>query len=149
MQVCIAAPVATIAALALHKWLQDLHHAVQANGPASLRQDVVLVIGSWTHTTPAQTPSRTEAASQVSSEEEQLGSSQAAFQEALPSSGAGPSGSSPGRRAGRSRSPSRGQMRMASALPAVAATLFGAQDGAASNQAAVLDMIRGFGLHFR
>ena len=135
MQVCIAAPVPTIAAPALHKWLQDLHHAVQTNGPASIRQHGLLVIGSWTHTTPAQTPSRNEAAFQVPPEEEQLSSSQAASQEvALPSGGAGPSSPSPGRRAGRSRS--QGQKRVASALPAVAATLFGAQDGAASNQAA-------------
>ena len=146
MQVCIAAPVPTIAALALHKWLHDLHHAVQSNGPGSLRQRIVLVIGSWTHTTPAQTPRKDEVAPQVSSEEEQSGTSQAASQEeAVPSGGAGPSSLSPGR----SRSPSRGQKRMASALPAVAAKLFGAKDNASANQAAVLDMVRGFGLSFR
>ena len=150
MQVCIAAPVPTIAALALHKWLHDLHHAVQSNGPGSLRQRIVLVIGSWTHTTPAQTPRKDEVAPQVSSEEEQSGTSQAASQEeAVPSGGAGPSSLSPGRRAGRSRSPSRGQKRMASALPAVAAKLFGAIDSASANQAAVVDMVRGFGLPFR
>ncbi len=147
MQVCIAAPVPTIAALALHKWLQDLHHAVQTNGPGSLRQRIVLVIGTWTHTTPAQTPSK---APQVSPEEEQSAASQPASQEeAVPSGGAGPSSPSPGRRAGRSRSPSRGQKRMASALPAVAAKLFGATDNASANQAAVLDMLRGFGLPLR
>jgi len=150
MQVCIAAPVPTVAALALHKWLQELHHAVQTNGPGSLRQHIVLVIGTWTHTTPAQTPSKNEVAPQVSPEEEQSGTSQAASQEeAVPSGGAGPSSPSPGRRAGRSRSPSRGQKRIASALPAVAANLLGAKDNASANQAAVLDMVRGFGLPFR
>lgn len=150
MQVCIAAPVPTVAALALHKWLQDLHHAIQTNRPGSLRQRIVLIIGSWTHSTPAQTPSKVEVAPQVSPEEEQSRASQAAPQEeAAPSSGAGPSSPSPGRRAGSSRSPSRGQKRMASALPAVAAKLFGAKDNASANQAAVLDMVRGFGLPFR
>ena len=150
MQVCIAAPLPTIAALALHKWLQDLPHAIQTNGPGSLRQHVVLVIGDWPHTTPAQTSSKNEAPTQVSPEEEQSGTSQAASQEeAVPSGGAGPSSPSPRRRAGRSRSPSRGQKQMASAFPAVAANLFGAKDNASANQAAVLDMIRGFGLPFR
>ncbi|KAA6420971.1 MAG: hypothetical protein FRX49_09111 [Trebouxia sp. A1-2] len=149
LEVCIAAPVPTVAALALHKWLQDLRHAVQTNGPGSLRQRVVLVIGGWTHSTPAQTPSKAEAAPQVSPEEEQSSTSQAASQEeAVPSSGAGPSSPTPGRRAGRSRSPSRGQKRMASALPAVAATLFEGMDNASANQAAMLNMVRGFGLPF-
>ncbi len=143
MQICIAAPVPTVAALALHKWLQDLQHAVQTNGPGSLRQHIVLVIGSWTHPPPAQTPSKVEIAPQVSPEEEQSGTSQ---KEAVPSSGAGPGSPSPGHRAGR---PSRGQKRMASALPAVAAKLFGATDNASANQAAVLNMVRGFGLPFR
>jgi len=139
-----------VIALALHKWLQDLHHAVQTNGPGSLRQRIVLVLGSWTHTTPAQTPSKVEVAPQVSPEEEQSGTSQAASQEeAIPASGAGPSSPSPGSRAGRSRSPSRGQKRMASGLPAVAAKLFRATDNASANPAAMLNMVRGFGLPFR
>ncbi|KAL0017913.1 hypothetical protein WJX77_007236 [Trebouxia sp. C0004] len=106
MQVCIAALLPTVAALALHKWLQDLHHAVQTNGAGSLPQHVVLVIGTWTHTT-AQTPSKNEVAPQVSPEEEQSGTSQAASQaKAVPSGGTGPSSPSPEPKYGRSRSPS-------------------------------------------
>ena len=148
----IAAPVASIAVLALHKWLQELHQAVLTDGPACLRQRVVLVVGHWVQTTPptpAQTPSRAEAAPQVPPEDTaQPGAFRAALQEVAPlSSGAGIS--SPGRRPGRSKSPQRSQKRTASALPAVAARVFGPDHDAAADQAAVLDMVRGFGLPFR
>lgn len=148
----IAAPVASIAVLALHKWLQELHQAVQTDGPACLRQRVVLVVGHWVRTvppTPAQTPSRAKAAPQVPPEDTaQPSAFKAALQEVAPlSSGAG--SSSPRQRLGRSKSPQRRQTRTASALPAVAARVFGPEHNAAANQAAVLDMIRGFDLPFR
>ena len=151
VQVSIAAAVPSIAALALHKWLQDLHHVMQTDGPACLRKRIVLLIGHWTVTppqSPDSTPSRGDTAPQVSPEEEQPSTSQAAHADegGMPS-GAGPS--SPGSRAARSRSPARGQKRMTSSLPAVAAKIFGPGYDEAANQAAILAMVRGFDLPFR
>lgn len=171
-QVNIEAPVTSIATLALHKWLQDLHQKVQVDGPACLQKQIILSVGLWTRTTsqtPASTPARTDTAPQISPEEEESASPQAAAQSSAQAgsqeaataaaqtesqgtlrsatdSGAGPS--SPALRAARSRSPQTEQKRMASALPAVAARIFGPEHDVAANQAAVFDMVRGFGLPF-
>ena len=152
LQVNIAAPVPSIAALALHKWLHELRHAVRTDGPGCLRDRVVLVISHWERTsyqTPTPTPARggPEAASQ-SSPAEQPSMSQAASSGAGPSSSLGAAASSS--IAGGERStPGQSQKRGGSALPSVAVKLFGTEADAAATRKAVSDMVRGFGLPFR
>ena len=165
VQVSIEAPVASIAALALHKWLQDLHQKVQTDGPACLQKRIVLSVGHFTRSpsqAPALPPARADTGPQIPPEEEeqqtgvswtdaQAGASSAAAQapeaQAVADDEAGPS--SLALRVGADRSPQSGQKRMASALPAVAARIFGPEHDAAANQAAILDMVRGFGLRFK
>lgn len=49
-------PVPSIAVLALYKWLQDTHHALQTAGAAFSHQQVLLVVKCWIVVTPAQSP---------------------------------------------------------------------------------------------
>lgn len=166
-QVSIETPAPSIAALAMHKWLRDLHVKVQAEGPSCLIKHVVLSVDLCPCTPAAQTPplapSRAEAAPRPLPEEQGTGSPQAAAQggaqagsqqavaagylpearaAAADDDEAGPSSPIGG------RSPQLGQKRMSPALPAVTARIFGAECTAAANQAAVLHMVRGFGLPF-
>lgn len=170
-QVSIEAPAPSIAALAMHKWLQDLHLKVQTEGPSCLSQSIVLSVGlcacTLTTKTPLLAPARAEEASLKVSEEQRTESYQASAQTgaeagsqesvtASPLSEAraaaddnqGPGSSSPRLSPVGGRSPQLGQKRTAPALSAVAATVFGPEYTAAANQAAVLDMVTGFGLPF-
>ena len=164
-QVSIEAPVPSIAALALHKWLQDLHQKVQTDGSACLHKRIVLSVGHFTRSPsqpPALPPARADTGPQIPPEEEeqQTGVARIDTQAGSPSAaGQAPEArtaveeevgpSSLALRAGANKSPQSGQKRMASALPAVAARIFGPEYDAAANQAAVLDMVRGFGLPFQ
>lgn len=170
-QVSIEAPAPSIAALAMHKWLQDMHVKVQTEGPSCLPKRVALSVGLYVCTPAAQTPPlappKAEAAPRQLPREPGIGPSQvsaeagapAGSQEAVAAAGslpeakaatddaAGPS--SPGLSPVGSRSPQSGQKWLSPALPAVAAKIFGPDCTAAANQAAVLDMVRGFGLPFK
>lgn len=155
----------------MHKWLQDLHLKVQTEGPSCLPQTVVLSVGLFACTpasqTPPSAPARAEEASPKVSEEQRTESyqasahtsSQAGSPKAVPASSlsetktaAGddqaPQSSSPRLSPVGGRSPQLGQKRIAAALSAVAASVFGPEYTAAANQAALLDMVRGFGLPF-
>ena len=153
-QVSIDAPVASIATLALHKWLQDLHQKIQTDGPACLRKRIVLSVGHWSRTpsqTPAWTPAKADTAPQIPPEEEasasESGAQEAASAAMRAANESGPSNL--GTRAVAGRNPQAGQKRMASALPAVAAKIFGPEHDAAANQEVILNMVRGFGLPFK
>lgn len=169
-QVNIEAPAPSIAALAMHKWLQDLHIKVQTDGPSCLLKRVVLSVGLYVCTPVAQTPplaeSKAEAALRQLPDEQGTGWSPASAQaiasagsqegviaESLPEARAaaddvaGPS--SPGLSPVGGKDPQSGQKRPSPALPAIAAKIFGPECTAAANQAAVLDLVRGFGLPFK
>lgn len=170
-QVSIQAPAPSIAALAMHKWLQDQRLKVQTQGPSCLPQSIVLSVGLCAPTpatlTPPLAPARAEEASLKLSEEQGTESDQASAPtgaqagtqesvaasslseaKAAPGDNPGPQSSSPGLSPVGGRSPQLGHKRMAPALSAVAATVFGPEYTAAANQAALLDMVRGFGLPF-
>lgn len=170
VQVSLDAPVPSIAALAMHKWLQDLHSKVQIEGPSYIPKRVVLLVGLWVGTpgpqTSPQAPARVETSPLEPLEEKRAGPSQSDAQasaqalsrepaaaaaapaaatagsdEPGPSSATVPTESS-------SRSAHLGQKRTAPGLPTVAAKVFGPEYTAAANQAAVLGMVRGFALPF-
>ncbi|KAL3130099.1 hypothetical protein ABBQ38_008415 [Trebouxia sp. C0009 RCD-2024] len=175
LEVSVDAPVPSIAALAMHKWLQDLHSKVQNEGPSCVPKRVVLPVGLWVGTpgrqTSPQAPARVETSPLEPPEEQGAGSSQrdaqtsaqALTQEpAAAAAAAGPAAAAaaPTAAAGSneagpssatvptessSRSPHLGQKRTAPGLPTVAAKVFGPEYTAAANQAAVLGMVRGLG----
>ena len=148
VQVSIEAPVPSIAALAMHKWLQDLHLKVQTEGPSCLHKHVVLSVGLWvcppTPSTPPSTPATAGTAPPKLPEEKgtdlSQGSAQTSAQAGSQRADAAASLTEP--------NPRSGQKRTGPALPAVAAKIFGPKYTAAANQAAVLDMVRGLGLPF-
>ena len=154
----------------MHNWLQHMHVKVQTEGPSCLPKCVALSVGLYVCTPAAQTPPlappKAETAPRQLREEQatglsqgsaqagmQAGSQEAVAAEALPEAKAatddavGPN--SPGLSPVGGRSPQSGQKRLFPALPAAAAKVFGPECTAAANQAAVLDMVRGFGLPFQ
>ena len=154
----------------MHKWLQDLHAKVQTEGPSHPLKRVELSVGVYVCNSAAQAPPlvppKAEESPRKLPDEQGTGLSQAAAQagapagsqeavvaESLPEAVAATSGaadpSSPGLSPVGGRSPQSSQKRLSPAVPAIAAKIFGPECTAAANQAAVLDMVRGFGLPFQ